>query len=197
MTTPVNTLDRALPLLKWNLDMYHAAAKAGVFEDHRVELLNGNIVEIEMPDPIHEWLIETLRKYLEKMLGDRAMVREGKALTLTHDSEPIPDVSVVRDQDYRRRHPSPEDVYLIIEVANSKPSRDTKTKRLTYARAGIPEYWVFDLDKQELRVFRDLRGEGETADYQVDIVWSTDTIQIGEFQDVSLSAAELKRLAFD
>lgn len=197
MTAPATTLDRSLPLLRWDLAMYHAAANAGIFEEHRVELLNGNIVEIEMPDPIHEWLIETLKAYLETMLGDRAKVREGKPLTLSNDSEPIPDVSVVKDQDYRRRHPGPDDVYLIIEVANSRPSRDTQTKRLTYARAGISEYWVFDLEKQELRVFRDIQGEGEAADYQVDVAWSMDTIRMGAFEDIPLSAAELKRLAFE
>lgn len=177
--------------------MYYAAARAGVFEGHRVELLDGNLFEIEMPEPIHEWLIEALRAYLEEMLGDRAMVREAKPVTLSDNSEPIPDVSVVQKQDYRRRHPSPEDIYLVIEIANSNPTRDTKTKRPAYAHAGIPEYWVFDLVRQELRVFRDIQQEGNATDYATDIVWSMNTIQIGAFPEVELSATELKHLAFD
>ena len=197
VTMSRSTLDRSLPLLKWNLDMYYTAARAGVFEGHRVELLDGNLFEIEMPEPMHEWLIEAIKAYLQEMLGDRALVREAKPVTLSNDSEPIPDVSVVRKQDYRRHHPSPEDIYLIIEIANSNPGLDTKTKHATYARAGIFEYWVFNLVKQELRVFRDIHGNGDTADYTVDLAWSTDTIEIRAFSEVELSAIKLKQLAFD
>ncbi len=177
--------------------MYYAAARAGVFEGHRVELLDGNLFEIEMPEPIHEWLIEALRAYLEEMLGDRAMVREAKPVTLSNNSEPIPDVTVVRKQGYRRRHPSPEDISLVIEIANCNPNCDTKTKRPAYARGGILEYWVFDLVKQELRVFRDIQGEGDAADYSTDLVWPIETIQMCAFPEVEFSATKLKQLAFD
>ena len=98
-------------------------------------------------DPIHDDIQEELAEYLRRQLGNHAKVREAKAVTLLDNSEPIPDISIVRPQRYRDRHPYVEDIYLLIEIANSRPARDTKVKRSIYARAGIPKYWVFNLEK--------------------------------------------------
>jgi Uma2 family endonuclease len=180
------------PLMKWSLDKYHELVKTGVLEDCRVELLNGQIVEMPPVEPIHDDTREELAGYLRGMLGERAKVREATAVTLPDDSEPIPDIAVVRPQRYRDRHPYPEDVYLIIEIANSRPGRDLGPKRQVYAQAGIQEYWVFNLAKQELKVFRDIQGD----DYQVEQTWSSPTIHIEAFPELALETAVLRELAF-
>jgi Uma2 family endonuclease len=180
------------PLMKWTLDRYHELVRTGVLEDCRVELLNGEIVEMSPVDPVHDDTQEALVEYLRTKLGGRARVREAKAVTLPDNSEPIPDVSVVRPQRYRNRHPYPEDVYLIIEIANSRPGRDLGPKRQVYAQAGIQEYWVFNLAEQELKVFRDVQG----GDYQVEQTWSSPTINLTAFPDLTLETAVLRELAF-
>ncbi len=180
------------PLMKWSLNKYHELVKTGVLEDCRVELLNGQIVEMPLLEPIHDDTREELAGYLRSILGDRAKVRAATAVTLPDDSEPIPDIAVVRPQRYRDRHPYPEDVYLIIEIANSRPARDLGPKRQVYAQAGIREYWVFNLAKQELKVFRDVQGD----DYQVEQTWSNPTISLEVFPELPLETAVLRELAF-
>lgn len=180
------------PLMKWSLDKYHELVKAGVLEDCHVELLSGDIVEMSPVEPVHDDTREELTDYLRSRLGNRAKVREATAVTLPGDSEPIPDISVVKLQRYRYRHPHPDDVYLLIEIANSRPGRDLGSKRKIYAQAGIPEYWVFNLAKQELKVFRDIQGD----DYQAELTWSAETICIQAFPGLELEATVLRELAF-
>ncbi|MGD1862753.1 MAG: Uma2 family endonuclease [Leptolyngbyaceae cyanobacterium] len=88
---------------------------------------------------------------------------------------------------YKRVRPTADDVYLMIEVGNSKPERDTEIKRELYARHGIQEYWVFDLIAQELRVFRNLQD----GNYQVDIVWKSRAIALQAIPQIQLDANEL------
>mgnify|MGYP001792047774 CR=1 FL=1 len=179
---------------KWSLDRYHQMIGEGRLEDCRVEMVEGDFVEMAPVEPLHDDVREELTSYLRSMLGDRARVREATAVTLPNQSEPIPDIAVVRPQRYRDRHPQVEDIYLLIEIANSRPARDTEVKRLIYARAGITDYWVFDLEKDELRVFRDVAGSGDGADYQTDITWQDDAISIQAFPEVVLSAVKMMQL---
>lgn len=99
--------------------------------------------------------------------------------------------------EYKYQHPEPSDVYLLIEIANSTPERDTKVKRLLYAQAGIPEYWVFEVGKQVLKVYRDIQNREGKTDYQVDVVWSEDEIAIQALRDRELDAQKLRRLMND
>ena len=101
------------------------------------------------------------------------------------------------EDDYATSHPTPQETHLLVEVANSNPERDTKAKRLIYAQAKVPEYWVFDLEAREMRVFRQPAGEGETADYSIDEVWNEETISLLAFPGRELSTVTLKRLAFN
>ena len=191
ITQPIDTL----PIAKWSVDEYHRMIAAGLLRDRRVELLNGVIVEMTPIEPIHDDTEEELVAYLRPLLEGRAKVREAKAVTLPDDSEPIPDISVVKSGRYRDRHPHPDDIYLLIEIANSQPARDLQAKRLTYARSGIVEYWVFNLQTQEMKVFREIEGEGESADYRVNETWELDVISLQAFPDIVLSADTMKRLA--
>ena len=152
-----------------------------------------------VPDPIHEAAVRRLLKYLLSMLGERAHVEKVMPIALSEYSEPIPDIAVVQtsEDDYATSHPTPQETHLLVEVANSNPERDTKAKRLIYAQANVPEYWVFDLEARQMRVFRQPTGEGETADYSIDEVWNEETISLLAFPDVELSTATLKLSAFN
>ena len=201
MTAPPSTLTQSasLPRYRWTTRSYYAAARAGLLGDGRFELLDGDIVTVPVPDPIHEAAVRRLLKYLLSMLGERAHVEKVMPIALSEYSEPIPDIAVVQtsEDDYATSHPTPQETHLLVEVANSNPERDTKAKRLIYAQANVPEYWVFDLEARQMRVFRQPTGEGETADYSIDEVWNEETISLLAFPDVELSTATLKLSAFN
>lgn len=190
----VQTLEHLSPI-KWSVDDYHRMIAAGILRDRRVELLDGDIVAMSPVEPIHDDIGDELAAYLRAQLGKQAKIRECKGVTLP-TSEPQPDIAVVENRRYGDHHPYPENIYLLIEIAKSRPTRDLETKRRIYARANICEYWVFDLEKQTLRVFRDIQGEGELADYRIDAAWQVDTIRIEAISDVALSATEMRQLAF-
>lgn len=176
--------------VKWSVDDYHQMIAAGLLSDRQVELLDGDIVKMTPVDPPHEERGDAVAEHLRECLGRRVLVREGKAITLP-TSEPIPDVAVVERRSYGDHHPYPENIYLLIEIANSRPERDIDVKRPLYARAGIVEYWVFDLVNDEFRVFRDCAN----GDYQTDITWTEPTITLQTFPDVVLSVAALQNLS--
>ena len=191
-------LDSKPQSIYWTRDRYRAAIATGIFDDCRVELLNGVISEMPPPSPEHEWLIWELANYLRSLLGSQAVLRENKAIELDKDTDAIPDIAIVKpDKLYKQDYPDADDIYLLVEVANSQPGRDTATKRLIYAAAGIVEYWVFDMAKQELRVFRDITTQAGVADYQVDIVWADDPLSMSALPNIAFDAARLKALMAD
>lgn len=175
-----------LKTVKWSVDDYHRMIRAGILQDRRVELLAGDIVEMVPVEPEHEDTGDMLAEYLRRMLGQQAKVRECKAITLSA-SEPQPDIAVVETRRYREHHPYPEQIYLLIEIAKSRPVRDVETKRKVYAAAGIQDYWVLNLQTQQLRVFRDIVD----GDYQSDQVWMSKTISPLCFPEVELSVRQI------
>lgn len=187
MTTQIAS--SSVELLTWDVERYHAAAKAGLLGDRRLELLDGLITVVPNPDQIHEWIIRQIIKLLVPVLGDAALIDKGQPIYLSATSEPVPDIVVLKPQahEYKRVRPTPDDVYLIIEVGNSTPERDTEIKRRLYAQAGIQEYWVFDLVAPALRVFRDIQD----GDYQVKMVWQNEAIAIQALPSVQLDASQL------
>jgi len=193
MATPMAA--SSVELLTWDVERYHAAAQAGLLGDRRLELLDGLITVVPNPDQFHEWIIRQIIKLLVQALGDAALIDKGQPVQLSETSEPVPDVVVLKPQAHEYKHirPTPEDVYLIIEVGNSTPERDTEVKRALYARFGVQEYWVFDLEANQLRVFRDIHN----GDYQTDVVWMEDAIAIQALPRVELNAGRLRALMND
>ena len=104
----------------------------------------------------HAYLSDRAAKYLREILKGRAAIREGKPITLK-DSEPEPDIAIVQDLDeeYFEHHPYPENIFWVIEYGNASLTKDLEVKSKIYAKAGIQEYWVVNLKRMELIVFRD------------------------------------------
>lgn len=198
-TLPTLTNAASLPRYRWTIQQYHTAGQINLLGEERLELLDGDIVTVPVPDPIHEAAVRRLLRYLLSMLGERAHVEKVMAIALSQYSEPVPDIAVVKisEDDYATAHPTPQEIYLLIEIANSNPERETKAKRLIYAEAGISDYWVFDLENHAMRVFRTPIQNEDAADYSIDEVWGEDTISLLAFPDIELSAATLKQLAFN
>lgn len=147
----------AITLAKWTLEQYHQMIAAGILDDRRVELLHGEIIEMAPEGEPHAFYSRTNAKYLEQLLGDRAEVLQGKPITIpATQSEPEPDIAVVQPlaREYLQHHPYPENIFWLIEYANTSLQKDTNPKAQAYAAAGIPEYWVVNLKKMELMVMR-------------------------------------------
>ena len=159
---------RQTALAKWTLEDYHRMVASGVLDDRPVELLRGEIVEMSPERATHAYLITEAVTYLISMVGARAVVRPDRPITLLgHDSEPEPDIAVVRPlgREYLNHHPYPDDIFWLIEYSDSSLENDLEEKRRLYAQAQVPEYWVADLRQSRLVVFRNPEGSdyGQTT----------------------------------
>jgi Uma2 family endonuclease len=145
-------------LKRWTVDDYHRMISAGILTpEDRVELLDGQIVEMAPQDPPHASRIDDGGDYLKALFANRAKVRVQLPITLAPGSEPEPDFAIVRidENRYRDRHPQPQDVLLLIEVSDSTFKRDRTHKAQIYARAGIGEYWIVNIKKRQVVVLQD------------------------------------------
>lgn len=174
---------------RWTLDRYHHAVDAGVFADEAVELLNGEIVLMSPEGVPHSSSSDEAAEYLRDQLRDLAKVREAKPITLPNDSEPEPDIAIVQlpIEIYRSHHPYVENIYWVIEYADSSLSKDTELKRKTYAVAGIREYWVVNLRASALLVYRD----PITGDYQSQQAFTNGEIRSIAFPEIAISVRRL------
>lgn len=155
----------ALALAPWvprrliTTEEYHRMADAGILtEDDRVELIEGELVTMSPIGSDHTGMVNWLTRTLVLAVGDRAIVSVQNPVRLNSRSEPQPDFALLRPRpdDYRSVTPAPDDVLLIIEIANSSLNYDRTVKRPLYARSGIPEFWIVDLSGQEVEVCRGL-----------------------------------------
>lgn len=143
-------------LVKWSVDDYHRIIEAGILRDRRVELLAGEIVEMTPETPIHYNTAKRGAKYLEELLAGKAEVRFNGPIALA-DSEPEPDIAIVQlpESTYNDRHPEPQDIFWVVEVAKTSLKKDLDLKASIYATAEIREYWILDLSAKRALVLRD------------------------------------------
>ena len=129
---------------RFTVDEYCAMADAGILaEDERLELLDGEIFVMPPIGEPHEFGTDLFNRELTHRLYDRALVRVQNSIRLDDYGLPEPDIAVVRFRDdYHRNRPTPADVLLVIEVADSSLRRDHELKLPHYAAAGIPEVWI-------------------------------------------------------
>lgn len=154
----------SLTTAKWTLAQYHRMIAAGILDDRHMELLKGEIVEMAPEREPHAYCSSEAGDYLTRLLGDRALVRSSKPITLPDDSEPEPDIAIVQrlGREYLEHHPFPENIFWLIEYSDSSLDKDLETKTKIYAEANILEYWVVNLRKRHLVIFRDPQ-DGEYA----------------------------------
>lgn len=171
---------------------YHRLIDQGFFRaDERFELLEGWIVEKMSRNPPHDSALNRIRRRLEKELPNGWMIRIQSAIT-TADSEPEPDIAIVRgdDADYQARHPSPANVALIVEVSNTTLADDRSLKLRVYARAGVPQYWIANLNDRTVEAFSDPLE----TDYAQRSVWALDDTAELVIAGASVAAIPVKDL---
>ena len=141
------------------VEEYERIIAANVWpEDERLELIEGELVRMSPINAPHAAAVKRLTELLRDRLGKRALVGVQDPIVLDDQSEPEPDISVLRRRAdyYANAHPSPADVLLVVEVSDTTLEYDRDVKARLYARAGIPETWVVDLNGERVIVFRDL-----------------------------------------
>jgi len=137
-------------------DEFHRIAEAGVLrEDDRVELVNGEIVEMTPIGSHHAACVDRLNVLLQRCFGDRGIVRVQGPIRLDAHSEPQPDLAVLKPRAdfYASAHPTPSDILLVVEVADTSVRYDRDIKVPLYARAPIAETWLVDLPNARIEVF--------------------------------------------
>jgi Uma2 family endonuclease len=179
----------SITIAKWTIEQYHELVNTGILDDRRVELLEGDIVEMAPEGMPHAVYCGRTVKYLRNLLGDRAELRETHPITLPNNSEPEPDVAIVRSPDtqYLAHHPYPEDVFWLVEYSDTTLAKDLNAKQRIYAQAGILEYWVVNLQASELIVFRDAGNDA----YQTETKFNSGSISPLSFPDIEF---EVRRL---
>ncbi len=129
----------------WTVDAFTKADDADVFgDDARLELIQGRIFEIMRQGPRHSTLASVIADMLRDAAGKRLAVREEKPVRIAADSQPIPDILVLkgRQTDYNSHQPEPDELELLVEVSVTNLEYDLGGKAEQYARAGIREYWT-------------------------------------------------------
>jgi Uma2 family endonuclease len=127
---------------------YHRMAEVGIFApDARVELIEGAVIDMPPIGSPHAGTVDYVADVFRLACAGRAIVRVQNPVFLDLHSEPQPDIALLRPRPdyYRSSHPAPDDVLLIVEVADSSLAYDTQIKLPLYARYGIPEVWLADL----------------------------------------------------
>ena len=179
----------SITIAKWTIEQYHELVTTGILDDRRVELLEGDIVEMAPEGMPHAVYCGRTVEYLRELLKNRAKVRETHPITLPNNSEPEPDVAIVRSPDtqYLDHHPYPEDIFWLIEYSDTTLAKDLKAKQRIYAQAGILEYWVVNLQASELIVFR---GAGNNG-YETKTKLNSGSISPLSFPDLEVEVSRL------
>ncbi len=198
---PLNTPTSPLPfapvpptetLWPLSISQYHQMVQAGILtEEDPVELLEGLLVTKMPKNPPHRLSTQLTREALSRLLPSDWFVEDQEPIT-TQDSEPEPDLAVIRGtrRDYSDRHPSPADVGLIIEVADATLQRDRTRKKRIYAQAGIAIYWIINLVDRQIEVYSNPQSTQTEPDYL-----HQQNYQVGDELLLLLDSAEVGRVS--
>jgi len=142
---------------------YHRMAEAGIFgEDDRIELIDGDLIDMAPIGSDHAANVNALIEALVVASAGRAIVSAQNPIRLDRSSEPQPDLAILRRRPdfYAGKTPGPADVLLLVEVSDSSLTFECSVKLPLYARAGIAEYWIVDLKRRVIDVYRKPAGDG-------------------------------------
>ena len=154
------TLQLAKPQVKnfrFNISQYHQMSEAGILsENDKVELINGEIIEMSPIGRRHTACVNRLNSVFSQLLGKKVIIAVQNPIILNNLSEPQPDIALLKPRAdfYESGHPQPQDIFLLIEVADSSLEYDRDVKIPLYASSGITEVWLVDIYQQVIIVYR-------------------------------------------
>ncbi|WP_258359857.1 Uma2 family endonuclease [Moorella sulfitireducens] len=142
---------------RFTVDEYYQMARAGILgEDERVELIEGEIIEMVPIGVKHAACVRRLDRIFNSLVGNRALIDTQNPLRIDKYSEPQPDLTLLKPRNdyYGAFHPRPDDVLLLVEVADTSLAYDREAKVPLYARAGVNEVWLVDLQAHQVTAYR-------------------------------------------
>lgn len=174
-----------------SVDEYERMGEAGIFgEDARLELLEGEIYELSPIGSPHAACVTILHRLLTLKYSDKMIVISQNPIRLNDFSEPQPDIALLRWRDdfYKQEHPTPDDILLIIEVADSTVETDRSYKMPLYAKAGIAEMWLVNLPEEQIELF----ATPANGEYQTNITFKRgDEAQSQTIKDLSIKVSDI------
>jgi Uma2 family endonuclease len=180
---------------RFTVEEYQRMAHAGILtETDRVELIDGEIIQATSIGRRHAACVTQLTRRLTEAVGDRALVWFQNPVRLPRDTEPHPDVTILRPpaDRYIRQPPSADHIFWLVEVADVSYRYDRYVKLPLYARAGIPETWIIDLTHEVVEVHRHPSSRGYGSTQTVDRGGS---LSPQAFADVVISVTDVLPLA--
>jgi Uma2 family endonuclease len=176
---------------RFKVSEYYRMAETGVLRpDARVELLDGQIIDMSPIGPFHSTVVGDLTQWFIESSKGRWLVRSQSPVSLDEHSEPQPDLMLLKPaaHRYRESHPRPEDVYLLVEVSDTTLALDRNEKLPAYGRAGIGEVWIVNLNETTIEVYREphFTGYGSKT-----VLRGGDKAASQAFRDVAVDVSEL------
>lgn len=191
MTSQLITSNSTSNVHKFTVQQYELMLEAGVFaESDRLELING---EIRVMSPIgrkHAVCVAKATKNFERKLGDRTIIWAQNPILLSNYFQPRPDLAILklRDDFYAEALPTPDDILLLIEVADSTIAYDRDVKSSLYAANGVPEMWLFDVNKRVVEGYSQPSASGYKRMQRYD---KNDTLVMVAFPDIVFNWEEI------
>ena len=151
---------------KFTADEYQRMGEVGILcEDDRVELIEGEIVDMAAIGNRHQAAVDRLNKLFVQLAGNEAIVRVQGSVRLNERNEPQPDLVILRPRDdfYVSQFAGPADTFLVIEVADTTLAYDRDVKSPLYARTRIQEFWLVDIEDRSITVFRQPAPDGYSS----------------------------------
>ncbi len=181
----------AAPHYRFTVDDFARMGESGIIgHDERVELIDGEVRQMSPIGSLHSSLVSRLARKLTLQLGDRAIVTVQSPVILSDFSEPQPDLLVLKPRDdfYAGGHPRPQDVLLLIEVADTTLEYDRDEKIPRYAESQIPEVWLVDAGGREVAQYARPKGNRYQ---QIRAFEPGEELAAQEIESLALSVAEL------
>ena len=179
---------------KWSIADYHKMIAAGILCDRRIQLIDGELIEMSPEGVAHAAYGGSIVDYLRQVMNGDAWIREAHPITLSNSphsraSEPEPDIAIVKlpKSKYFQSHPTPSDIYWLVEISDTTLTYDLTKKQEIYAAAGIPEYWIVDIKDKKLIVFT----QPQDSRYLTKSELTTGTVYPLSFPQVAISVKQL------
>ena len=180
------------PQHRLSVDEYHRMAEVGILSrESRVDLLDGIIVDMLPIGPFHAGIVGRFIQRFAELNQGRWMVNVQNPVKLGPRSEPQPDFVLLKPQPdfYTAEHPNPEDVYLLVEIADSSVRYDREEKLAFYAKGGIGEFWLVNLPERVIEVYSEPQSDGSyRSNFRAQL---GEVITLKAFPEVVVSVSDL------
>lgn len=176
---------------RFTVDDYHRMAETGILsENDRTELIEGEIIQMSPIGDPHFNAVNRATMIFARGIGDRVVVSVQNPAVMDRHNEPQPDVVLIRPREgfYGSGKPDPEDVVLLIEISDTSLRFDQEVKLPVYARNGVREVWIVDLQDEVIRVHREPKGKAYTS---IEIKQRNEQVSPQAFPDFSVNVSDL------